>query len=162
MAEEEPEGQNIELVFEDVNEWGDLDNGDQDDKEKNGDKNIQKGYHPPPKYGLPAFPEAGSGAYNPKSKRWRWKLPNGDILEWDKQHGEVERYDRTGKKHKGAFDPNSGEQVKDPIKNRTTPKFDGPTYEPHPQSPNSTSPVTPSKVSGFWDGFRKYLPQVFL
>src|SRR5690606_926300 len=52
--------------------------------------NSQQSHYPAPKNGLPGFPDAGKGAYNPKSQRWRWKDKNGDILEWDKQHGEVE------------------------------------------------------------------------
>lgn len=66
-------------------------------------------------------------------------MPNGDILEWDKQHGEVERYDKTGKNHKGAYDPNTGKQIKDGDDSRTTAKYsaepqqqpstyDGPSY----------------------------------
>jgi RHS repeat-associated protein len=51
---------------------------------------------------------------------WRWIDQNGDILEWDSRHGEVEKYDRTGKNHKGAFNPNTGQQVKPPKGDRTT------------------------------------------
>lgn len=85
----------------------------------------QQGYKPAPKNGLPGFPGAGKGQYNPKSKRWRWQLPGGGILEWDKQHGEVEKYDKTGRIHQGAYDPQTGEQIKGPEKGRTTPKVVG-------------------------------------
>lgn len=61
----------------------------------------------PPEYkkpgGLPGFPDAefqGS-----KSGRAAWKTKKGLILEWDKERGEIEVYDKTGKSHKGAFDP---------------------------------------------------------
>ena len=84
-------------------------------------KMHNKKYHPAPKK-VPGHPEAGKGTYNQKSGRMRWKMPNGDIWEWDKQHGEVEVYDKTGKQHKGSFNPRTG-KVKDPIPGRTTPKF---------------------------------------
>lgn len=42
--------------------------------------------------------------------RKRWIRPNGDILEWDSKKGEVEVYASRGKKHKGGYDPNTGEK----------------------------------------------------
>jgi len=39
-------------------------------------------------------------------------------LEWDSQHGEVEKYDKTGNEHLGAFDPNTGAQKKPGKKGR--------------------------------------------
>jgi Cytotoxic len=33
------------------------------------------------------------------------------MYEWDKRHGTVEVYDRTGKRHCGEFDPVSGKRV---------------------------------------------------
>lgn len=72
---------------------------------------------------MPGFPSAGKRFLHPESRRFRWKLPDGSILEWDKQHGEVEKYDKTGRNHQGAYDPNTGEMIKDPIPDRTTPKF---------------------------------------
>ncbi|MBP1615010.1 MAG: hypothetical protein H6Q13_2458 [Bacteroidetes bacterium] len=75
-------------------------------------------YYPPP-LELPGFP----GAERIKNKgRTRWKLPNGDIGEWDSQHGEVEVYDKTGKKHKGAYDPKTGQKKKEGKPNRKTEK----------------------------------------
>lgn len=79
-------------------------------------------YIPPPK-SLPGFPNAypvkkktGIGG---KKKRKRWVDPDsGHILEWDYQHGKVERYTDNGK-HLGEFDPDSGEQTKVPKKDRT-------------------------------------------
>lgn len=33
------------------------------------------------------------------------EVPDGKIGEWDSQHGEVEVYDKTGKKHQRTYDP---------------------------------------------------------
>ncbi|MEM6780497.1 MAG: colicin E3/pyocin S6 family cytotoxin [Pseudomonadota bacterium] len=60
---------------------------------------------------LKAFPDAEK-VKKGKTKRRRWKDSKGRIYEWDKQHGEVEIYDKTGKKHLGAFDPRTGKQLK--------------------------------------------------
>ncbi|HEY0612751.1 MAG TPA: colicin E3/pyocin S6 family cytotoxin, partial [Chitinophaga sp.] len=98
--------------------------GDQDkDKDRKNKPNPDHRYHPTPK-NLPGFPDAVR--VPSKADRARWKLPDGSILEWDKQHGEVEKYDKTGKNHQGAFDPETGEQIKGPDKGRTTPKFQMP------------------------------------
>ena len=67
-------------------------------------------YYPPPKE-LPGFP--GAERISSKGNRARWRLPDGSIGEWDSQHGEVEVYDKTGKKHKGAYDPKTGEKKKE-------------------------------------------------
>ena len=76
-------------------------------------------YHSPPQTTppLPAFPDAkraprktaiqGGGGL-----RARWKDSNGKIYEWDSQHGTVEVYDKTGRKHLGEFDSVTGEQTK--------------------------------------------------
>ena len=45
--------------------------------------------------------------------RKRWELPNGQIFEWDSQHGELEKYDKRGK-HQGACDPKTGVQKTGP------------------------------------------------
>jgi hypothetical protein len=101
--------------------WG-LGDGPGDPKKKDqGD--TQQSYFPAPKT-LPGFPKAGKGLYNPKSDRKRWKLPDGTILEWDYQHGRVEKYDKNGS-HLGEYDPNTGEQIKERVKGRTTPKMEG-------------------------------------
>ena len=77
-------------------------------------------YIPPPQ-DLPGFP--GAEKAKRKAGRERWHLPNGDIAEWDSQHGEVEVYDKTGKKHKGAYDPGTGDKKKDgDPKRKTEPK----------------------------------------
>ncbi len=70
-------------------------------------------YRPPPK-GLPGFPDAtpakSKTPNGPGKLRKRWKTADGEILEWDYQHGKVEKYDKRGR-HKGEFDPNTGEPV---------------------------------------------------
>lgn len=82
-------------------------------------------FYPAPKNGLPGFPNAGKGVYNQRSGRWRWYDKDGSILEWDKQHGEVEKYDKNGKNHKGGFDPQTGKQRSLPKAGRTTNKIVG-------------------------------------
>ncbi|WP_246538494.1 colicin E3/pyocin S6 family cytotoxin [Nissabacter archeti] len=42
----------------------------------------------------------------------RWKDTQGRIYEWDSQHGTVEIYDKSGRRHLGEFDPVSGKQTK--------------------------------------------------
>jgi len=66
---------------------------------------------------LPAFPDAQKAKKKTPVKgggtlRSRWKDNSGKIYEWDSQHGTVEMYDRTGRKHLGEFDPVTGEQTK--------------------------------------------------
>jgi len=112
------------------------DGGDKGKKKDQKNQNAQQSYYPAPKT-LPGFPDAGKGKYNPKSDRKRWVLPDGSILEWDYQHGRVEKYDKSGKNHQGEYDPNTGEIMKDPVPGRTTPKA------------VSTPPPSPSKPS-FW------------
>ena len=68
---------------------------------------VNSKYIPAPKT-LPGFP--GAVKAKRKNGRARWHLPNGDIGEWDSQHGEVEVYDKTGKKHKGGYDPDTGKK----------------------------------------------------
>jgi len=71
------------------------------------------GYIPAPR-SLPAFPTARRA--RPKTPfggglRARWVDGNGNIYEWDSQHGKVEKYDRRGR-HLGEFDPVTGQQTK--------------------------------------------------
>jgi hypothetical protein len=84
-------------------------------------------YTPAPK-GLPGFPDAER--VKPKGGRPRWRLPDGDIIEWDGQHGELERYNPRGK-HKGVWSPD-GEQTKNPVPGR---KIDPIRSNPLPHSP---------------------------
>src|SRR5258706_14760956 len=70
-------------------------------------------YQSPPRE-LPAFP--GTIRDKPKTpyaggKRARWHTPDGDILEWDYQHGRVEKYNKKGKREV-KYDPNTGQQTK--------------------------------------------------
>ncbi len=77
-------------------------------------------YIPPPDE-LEAFPDArlvrSKTLNRGGKKRKHWKDPSsGDILEWDSQHGRVERYSRRGK-HLGEFNATTGEQTKPPNPN---------------------------------------------
>ena len=71
-------------------------------------------YIPPPK-SLPGFP--GAKKVRSKSQRARWKDDDGNIYEWDSQHGRVEKYDKRGR-HLGEFDHNTGAQTKPADPNR--------------------------------------------
>jgi RHS repeat-associated protein len=128
------------------------DNNLQDDnsQDEQGKKDEQLGYHPAPKNGLPGFPKAGKGAYNKQSKRWRWKLPDGSILEWDKQHGEVEKYDKTGQQHQGSYDPRTGKMNKETVKGRTTNKYtsDEPDAPYNPQKVPAIVPIAGGSAIG--------------
>jgi hypothetical protein len=73
-------------------------------------------------------------------------------LEWDRQHGEVERYDPKGK-HKGVYDPETGEKIKDPVPGRRTepilvPPDPNEVYRPvMPKSPiPDIKPPTPAQT----------------
>lgn len=71
-------------------------------------------YTPPPR-NLGGIP--GAARVKPKSMkrggglRARWKAPNGNIYEWDSQHGTLEKYDSNGR-HLGEIDPDTGEELK--------------------------------------------------
>lgn len=71
-------------------------------------------YHPAPA-GLTAFPDAKIASRKTPIKggglRKRWKTKEGFILEWDSQHGTVEKYNKRGR-HLGEYDPETGEQTK--------------------------------------------------
>jgi len=53
-------------------------------------------------------------------RRHRWKRPDDTILEWDYQHGKVEKYNWLGH-HLGEFDPETGAQTKPPTNRRAQP-----------------------------------------
>jgi len=64
---------------------------------------------------LLAFPDAKPASSKTSvrgggGKRKRWKDRKGRIYEWGSKKGEVEIYDKSGKSHKGGFDPNTGKQ----------------------------------------------------
>ncbi|MCG8164808.1 S-type pyocin domain-containing protein [Brenneria goodwinii] len=77
-------------------------------------------YHVSPKghTPLPAFPDAKRAPRKTPIQgssgqlRARWKDSEGRIYEWDSQHGTVEIYDRSGRRHIGEFDPITGKQTK--------------------------------------------------
>lgn len=85
-------------------------NGEMEELER-----MRAKYIPAPKT-LPGFP--GAQPAKRKSARKRWKDSNGDILEWDSQHGDVEVYDKRGN-HKGSADPQTGQMTKPPVPGRT-------------------------------------------
>lgn len=76
---------------------------------------LSRSHSVPPKT-LPGFPNAKR--IKSKSQRKRWRNDDGDILEWDYQHGRIERYNKNGQ-HKGEFDPNTGNQTKPTDSGRT-------------------------------------------
>ncbi len=63
----------------------------------------------------PKTPVKGGGGLSA-----RWTDKDGNIYEWDSQHGEMELYDKQGK-HKGAYNPKTGE-TKPPVKGRKVEK----------------------------------------
>lgn len=71
-------------------------------------------HHKPTPSSLDGFPEVKRV---PNKGRARWNTTDGKILEWDKQHGDVEVYDRKGR-HLGSARPNSGEMYKPPVLGR--------------------------------------------
>jgi len=80
------------------------------------------GYHPKPE-NLPAFPDAiwarpKTSVQGGGKKRPRWKDREGNIYEWDFQHGAIEKYNKRGK-HLGEFNHITGEKTKSPNSART-------------------------------------------
>lgn len=74
-------------------------------------------FHPSPKT-LPAFPGARSvKGKTPKRNgggvRKRWLDRKGNIYEWDSQHGAIEKYNKSGRRHLGEYDPITGKLTKD-------------------------------------------------
>jgi RHS repeat-associated protein len=60
---------------------------------------------------LPGF-DGSKRLRHKNGAREAWDLGKGWHAEWDSQHGEVEVYNKRGK-HQGAYNPNSGEKLKD-------------------------------------------------
>lgn len=127
-----------------------------------------KNYKPVPKdykKSLPGF-EGSERLKHKNGARASWNLGKGWHGEWDAQHGEVEVYDKKGK-HQGAFDPETGEKIKDPVKGRN------PTYksvamdvlkakapdlelkvltpEEFMASRQSATPANQQQIESFWD-----------
>lgn len=63
---------------------------------------------------LDGFPDAKRV---PNKGRARWKTSDGKILEWDKQHGDLEVYNKKGK-HLGSARPGTGKMYKPPVPGR--------------------------------------------
>ena len=60
----------------------------------------------------PKTPVQGGGKL-----RARWKDKEGNIYEWDYQHGTLEKHNKRGK-HLGEFDKDTGKQLKPANKKR--------------------------------------------
>ncbi|WP_449389512.1 colicin E3/pyocin S6 family cytotoxin [Chryseobacterium lineare] len=87
---------------------------DGDGNKKGGDSSRDARHHKPAPRDLKGFPDAKRV---PNKGRARWKNPDGKILEWDKQHGDVEVYNKKGK-HLGSARPETGEIYKEPVPGR--------------------------------------------
>jgi hypothetical protein len=79
-------------------------------------RNPAWGYVPPPK-ALPGFPGAQPAKPVTPRKgggglRKRWINSDGCILEWDYQHGAVEKFSPNGRQHQGEYDAETGTQTK--------------------------------------------------
>jgi len=105
------------------------------DQQTNGNGPLMAGgppsYTPPPRDGLPGFPDAER--VKPKGGRPRWRLPNGDIIEWDGQHRELERYNRNGHP-KGVYTPEGQLKDKDNSGRKIDPFVGTPWYVPSEQT----------------------------
>ncbi|HCT78042.1 MAG TPA: hypothetical protein DGT23_15905 [Micromonosporaceae bacterium] len=88
---------------------------------------------PTPRKGIPSYKPAPSSIpgipglrrARPKTSvqgggglRKRWTDKDGNIYEWDSQHGALEKYDKRGK-HQGEFNPETGGQNKGPDSTRS-------------------------------------------
>ena len=76
-------------------------------------------YIPPPER-LTGIPSAER--VRPKTRvagrlRARWLDNDGNVYEWDYQHGHVEAYNRRGR-HTGAVDPTTGRKTADAVPGR--------------------------------------------
>lgn len=96
---------------------------DDDKKEEKKERKGNAGQRQIPPKTLPGFPGAQKVA--PKTPvqggggmRARWQDGEGNIYEWDYQHGTVEKYNKRGK-HLGEFDANTGAQTKPADKTRS-------------------------------------------
>lgn len=53
-------------------------------------------------------------------KRDKWILNDKTFATWDKRHGVVDLFNKTGQKHLGKYDPHTGNKLKDPKPERTS------------------------------------------
>ena len=87
------------------------------------DKQRQSGlYRPPPKLGPNPDGYPGLEHAKPVGGRPRWRDGDGNIYDWDGRYGEIEKYDRQGRNHKGGFDPETGELRSPPDPRKRVPK----------------------------------------
>ncbi len=98
---------------ETINIPGEVETNEKTEKKSTDNDKDEAGYNAPPR-SLPGFPD--SQKVKPKNFRTRWRLPDGDLLEWDGQHGELERYNPKGK-HKGVYSP-EGDRIGDAVPGR--------------------------------------------
>ncbi len=68
---------------------------------------------------LPGFDGSKYAGQN-NDKRDKWILDDKKFATWDKRHGLVDLFDKTGKKHLGKYDPYTGNKLKDPKPERTS------------------------------------------
>jgi hypothetical protein len=71
-------------------------------------------YIPPPErlIGIPSAERVRPKTRVAGRRRARWLDTDGNIYEWDYQHGHVEAYNRRGQ-HIGAVDPETGRKIGD-------------------------------------------------
>jgi RHS repeat-associated protein len=82
-------------------------NSDQNNTSQGDNNGGRKDEPKKPPQKLNGFPDANK---IPSKGRATWRDKDGSIYEWDYKKGEVEVYDKTGKNHKGGFDPETGKQ----------------------------------------------------
>lgn len=68
---------------------------------------------------LPGFPESKFVGIN-NDKRYKWVLKDKTFATWDKRHGAVDLFNKTGKIHLGKYDPYTGKKLKDPKPERSS------------------------------------------
>ena len=102
---------------ENSSEYDFLYNATKDISNQQNSKDNIYNYESPPKDIKDVFPNAENSSNKNQRKRWVDGV-NGDIYEWDYQHGDIEIYDKRGK-HKGSINPKTKKQ-KPPVKGRKT------------------------------------------
>ncbi|MBB3238117.1 colicin E3/pyocin S6 family cytotoxin [Phyllobacterium endophyticum] len=75
-----------------------------------GRKNPDHKYFPAPKSADQIKGIRGLEQAKDKAGRRRFKDNDGNIYEWDRQHGTLEKYDKKGK-HLGEYDPQTGQRT---------------------------------------------------